>query len=138
LFGRTDRAGAGALLPRHAVAADVVEAVPPPSGGGFRYRPPAALRLDPGHRDPCALRPGHAEHRSHLRAAAGGALLPRRGVRRAVRLRLPDEPRPDAAQAGLYGGPQPGPSDPLLLPRRRVQVLGSGPGPLSPDLPERG
>ena len=87
----------------------------------------AVLRLDADQRVHRAVQPAHARHAPHLRAAAARAPLPRGQLRRPVRLRLQHasstcetlkrEYTPDRS-AGAAAA--------LLLPGRRVRVLGPG------------
>src|SRR3546814_7593331 len=72
-----------------------------------------------------AVQPAQPQRRPHLRAAAIGASVSRRRLRRAVRLRLQLSPQHGEPEARVHAGPEPGPADPLLLPRRPLQVLRS-------------
>ena len=86
---RAADARAGALLPRLAMADHVVEVPPPPHRGGFAPGSCAAFYASILVSEILAPYNLHTPRCApHLRAAAGGASVPRGPVRRSVRLRL--------------------------------------------------
>ena len=125
--GATEPIGAGerGLLPRLVVAADVVE-VPPPQGGGRLGAHPARLlrrgAVRRGHR---ALQPDQAPRRIPLRAAAGACICSTRAASSGpfvypYKFTFDIETLPPR----LRRRPHEAAAAPLLLPRRRLRVLG--------------
>ena len=124
---RASDAGAGALLHRLAMAADVVEVPPPPIWPWSRRRScccstPRSL-IERVHR---ALRPAHPQRQVHLRPAAGASICSTRAASigpfvygYSYRLDM------ETLKRDVHAGPDQGAAAALLLPRRRLPASGA-------------
>ncbi len=128
----------GKILHGRPMEADVVALPPPPAGRRLGGLPGADLLHDDHQRMGRALRPADAQHQVHLRAAAGHPSLPRRQVRRALRLRALDQARHGHVAAHLHARHHQAAAAALLLPWRDLPVLEPGRRIVPFRLPGRG
>ena len=94
--------------------------------------------VDPGGGVPGALPAGHPQRAAHLCGAAAGPLLPQGRVHRAVRLCARLQARHEDPEAHLHRESGEAAEDPLLLPRRQIQLVGRRSRRSASDVPAGG